>query len=460
MIKQIKLPHALVIMFGMAVSVAILSYIIPAGSFERSDSIVDGRLVVIPGTFTFITSSPIGFVDFISAFSLGFKAAAEIIFVVLSGGLMFALLEKTGALEKAIGIFVRKMGTERKLSIIVILSFVYGVLGIAVGYENNIALVPLAAMVSLAIGGDLILAAGISVGAMTVGFGLSPINPYTVGLGHKLADLPLFSGAVLRLVFCLVALSIVAWYNVRYFKRLQASPEKGLGIGLDESGLSFKKDQKNQKLSSRDILILVVFLGGISAIVYCIFEQGWFFNELSGGFLLIGLCVALIAGMDSMTISKSALQGIQVTAAGAFMVGFAASIKVLLEEASIIDTLCFYAAELLEGLPAVGSALLMTLTQSFTNFVIPSGSGQALATLPLMLPLGDLIGLSAQTTILAFQIGDGLTNLINPTLGGLIAMLSLCRVPLDRWIRFVFPLTLILLGLAWLVLIFATIINY
>ena len=115
---------------------------------------------------------------------------------------MFALLEKTGALEKAIGIFVRKMGTERKLSIIVILSFVYGVLGIAVGYENNIALVPLAAMVSLAIGGDLILAAGISVGAMTVGFGLSPINPYTVGLGHKLADLPLFSGAVLRLIFC------------------------------------------------------------------------------------------------------------------------------------------------------------------------------------------------------------------------------------------------------------------
>ena len=142
MIKQIKLPHALVIMFGMAVSVAILSYIIPAGSFERSDSIVDGRLVVIPGTFKFITSSPIGFVDFISAFSLGFKAAAEIIFVVLSGGLMFALLEKTGALEKAIGIFVRRMGTERKLSIIVILSFVYGVLGIEVGYENNIALVP------------------------------------------------------------------------------------------------------------------------------------------------------------------------------------------------------------------------------------------------------------------------------------------------------------------------------
>ena len=120
---------------------------------------------------------------------LGFKAASDIIFIVLAGGIMFGIMEKSKAVENAVGTLVRKLGLERKYLIVVILTFIFGMLGVAVGYENNIALVPIAAVVSLALGGDLILAAGISVGAMTVGFGLSPINPYTVGTGHKIAEL-------------------------------------------------------------------------------------------------------------------------------------------------------------------------------------------------------------------------------------------------------------------------------
>ena len=135
------------------------------------------------------------------AIPLGFKAAVEIIFIVLAGGIMFGFLDKSKAIENAIGTLVYKLGVNHKNAIIVIITFCYGILGIAVGYENNIAMVPIAAVLSLALGGDLILAAGISVGAMTIGFGLSPINPYTVGTGHKIAELPMFSGALLRADF-------------------------------------------------------------------------------------------------------------------------------------------------------------------------------------------------------------------------------------------------------------------
>ena len=146
---------------------------------------------------------------------------------------MFGIMEKSKAIENSVGTLVKRMGIGKKYLIVVILTFVYGFLGIAVGYENNIALVPIAAVLSLALGGDLVLAAGISVGAMTVGFGLSPINPYTVGTGQKIAELSLFSGAWLRSILCFSALSIMAYYNVRYFKKINLNPESGLGQGLN-----------------------------------------------------------------------------------------------------------------------------------------------------------------------------------------------------------------------------------
>ena len=256
--KFLKVPHALVIMFLIAVLVSIMSYFIPAGSFERVVLPVNGRLIVVPGTFEFIKSSPIGFVDFITAFPRGFKAAAEIIFVVISGGVMFGLMEKTNALENGVGAFVRKLGMQRKNLIIISLTLVYGFLGVAVGYENNIALVPIAAMVSLAIGGDLLLAAGISVGAMTVGFGLSPINPYTVGLGQKLAEIPLFSGSLLRTLLCAIALMIMRYYNLRYFKRLQ---QKGgsKDRSEDTEGLGLTRDLDSNALSIQHWLIIITF---------------------------------------------------------------------------------------------------------------------------------------------------------------------------------------------------------
>ncbi|MEM8762972.1 MAG: TIGR00366 family protein [Bacteroidota bacterium] len=453
-----RVPHAITMLFGIIVLVSVLTYIIPAGTYERI--LVNGRNAVVPNSYHTIEASPIGFLDMFKAIPLGFKAAAEIIFIVLAGGIMFGFMEKSKAIEHAVGALVRKLGLKNKHLVIVIMTFVYGLLGVAVGYENNIAMVPIAAVLSLALGGDLILAAGISVGAMTIGFGLSPINPYTVGTGHKIAELPMFSGALLRSVLCFTALSLMAYYNVRYFKRITSNPDKSLGKGLNINNLELSKPIDAYRLNRMHWMVISIFVLGLLAVIYGVFNLQWYINELSAIFLMVALCCGLVSRMSATTMSETVLKGVALAAPGAFMVGFATSIKVLMEMGNIGDTISYQLSNLLQGLPLYASAISMSVTQTVINFFIPSGSGQALATLPVMLPLGESLGLTRQVTILAFQIGDGVSNLVNPTLGGLIAMLSMCRVPIDRWIRFIFPVLLILLGIGFLALLLAIAINY
>lgn len=445
-------------LFGIIILVALLTYILPAGSYERE--LIDGRSTVVPNSYKTIESTPVGLLDMFTAIPLGFKAAVEIIFIVLAGAIMFGFMEKSNAVENAVGTLVKKLGLKKKYLIIVIMTFIYGILGVAVGYENNIAMVPIAAVLSLALGGDLMLAAGISVGAMTIGFGLSPINPYTVGTGHKLAELPMFSGALLRSVLCFLALSVMAYYNVRYFKKISTHPDRSLSKGLDISELTLSRPIQEYSLNRKNWLVIIIFMAGLLTILYGVFNLNWYVNELSAVFLMVALLCGLASRMNATTMSETVLKSVALAAPGAFMVGFATSIKVLMEMGNIGDTISYQLSSLLQGLPLYLSAISMSISQSVINFFIPSGSGQALATLPVMLPLGESLGLSRQITILAFQIGDGLSNLINPTLGGLIAMLSMCRVPINRWIRFIFPVLVSVLCLAFLALIIAVAVNY
>lgn len=453
-----RIPHAVTLLFGILVLVALMTYVLPAGTYDRVT--VDGRSRVVPGSYEEVASSPVGFLELFRSIPLGFAAAAEIIFVVLAGGIMFGILEKSKALENGVGTLVKTLGERRRGLIIVLMTFVFGGLGVAVGYENNIALVPIAAVLSLAIGGDLVLAAGISVAAITIGFGLSPINPYTVGTGQKIAELPLFSGAWLRALLCFTALAGLAWYNLRYARRVLADPARSLGAGLQTEGLVLSRPLIEYRMTANNWLVLATFLAGLAVGLYGVFVFGWYINELSAIFLMIALAAGLVAGFDATRISEEVLNGVAAAAPGAFMVGYATSIKVLMETGRISDTISFQLSELLQGLPLHASAIAMSASQCIINFFIPSGSGQALASLPVMIPLGDLLGLTRQTTILAYQIGDGVTNLVNPTLGGLIAMLSMCRVPLDRWLRFIFPVLLAVLLLSWLALLLAVAVGY
>lgn len=454
-----QFPHPVVLIFFIIVLMALLSYILPAGSFERT--LVDGRERVIPGSYQITPEAdPVSFLDMFRAIPQGFIDAAHIIFIVLSSGIMFGVLERSGMIENTVGTLVKRMGTRNKYLLVVLFTYLYGLLGIMIGYENNIAMVPIAAVICLALGGDLMLAAGVSVGAITVGFGLSPVNPYTVGVGHSIAEMDLFSGYELRSVLVFVALTVLAFFNVRYFKRILKHPDRGLGKGLDTSGFALSKSLDEYTVQKKDWLILSIFLGGIGFMLYGVFEYHWYINDLSAIFIIISIVAGLAAGLSGTQLSETAFKSISIVAPGAFMVGFATSIKVVMEMGGIGDTIANGLSSSLMGLPTYASAIFMSMAQSLINLMIPSGSGQALATLPIMIPVGEVLGLTRQTTILAFQIGDGVTNLFNPALGGLLAMLSLCRVPFDRWLRFILPVVGIILVIAWIFLVFSVAINW
>ena len=453
-----RTPHALSILFCIMLLAALLTHLLPAGAFDRVT--VDGRSSVVANSYHHLPQNPVSVFDVFRAIPLGFKAAIEIIFIVFAAGIMFGMLEKGKAVENGVGTMLRKLGQKNKSLTIVAMTFLYGLLGVAVGYENNIAMVPIATVLSLALGGDLVLAAGLSVGAMTIGFGLSPINPYTVGTGHKLAQLPMFSGAGLRGILCFAALSFMAYYNVRYFKKIVANPDSSLGKGLDTKGLALSKSITAYRITARNSIALVAFFLGLCVILWGVFTQGWYINELSAIFLIVALICGLSANLSATVMSETVLSSVAKVAPGAFMVGFATSIKVLLEMGQISDTVSYELARLLSELPLYAAAVGMAVAQSIINFFIPSGSGQALATLPVMIPLSDVLGLSRQTAILAFQIGDGVSNLVNPTLGGLVAMLSICRVPLGRWFRFILPVLAVIFGLAIVALSVAVSIGY
>ncbi len=454
------LPHPIVMLLGILVAVALLTYVLPAGSFERVE--VGGRLQVVPGTYAALPSTPVGIMQLLTALPRGYKAAGSVVYVIIASGLMFGALERTRAIENGVGVLVRRAGEGSRAGVIVGATIFYGLLGIFVGYENNIAMVPVAAVLALAIGGDLILAAGLSVGAMTVGFGASPFNPYTVGIGHQIAGLPLFSGWELRLAFCVLALAVTAWYNLRYYRRLQADGfrQNPLAVGLDTEGLALSQPLGSYQLTRTHGLVIGVFVAGLAVMLWGVFTHHWFLDEISGVFVAVAVVVGFVSRTPVSEQVAQALRSVAVVAPGAFMVGLANAVRIVMDDGQISDTITYGLAGALEGLPDVGAAVGMVGVQTVINLLIPSGSGQALATLPVMIPLGDLLGLTRQVTIEAFQLGDGLTNLVNPTMGGLIAMLAMCRVPLDRWLRFVAPLFGMLMVMGLVVLVGAVLGGY
>ncbi|MFC3039676.1 YfcC family protein [Virgibacillus xinjiangensis] len=453
-----RIPHPLALLFYIVVAAAILTYIIPAGSYERED--VDGATRTIPGTFDFIESSPVGILDLFTAIPEGFQEMSDIVFVTFAAAMMFGLLERTGMLENTVGTFIRKVGMNRRFLVVVIMTFVYGFFGIFVGLENNIALIPIAVLVSVAIGGDAMLGAGIGIGGVLVGFGLSPFNPYTVGVGHKIAEMQLFSGWLFRSILVFAILSVLAYFNVRYFKKILKNPGKSLGYDIDTQDMSLSKPLDTYHMRKKDIAMLLVFISGIIIMLTGIFTQGWYINEVAAIYLMIGMVCGLIAGLNGSEIAKVFSKALEPSALAAILIGVAMATQVVMNQGNISDTVAHGLVSVLDYLPTTLAVLFMTVAQSIINILIPSGSGQAMVTLPIMIPVGDMLDITRQSTILAFQVGDGLTNLFSPTLGGLMAMLGLCRVPYGRWLRYIVPFAIIALCIAWIALVISVLINW
>jgi uncharacterized ion transporter superfamily protein YfcC len=256
-----------------------------------------------------------------------------------------------------------------------------------------------------------------------------------------------------------VLLAIGFHHVYRYAKMVAADPSTSLLADLQQSG-SVAQVSDYPALNKRHKFILLGFVITLSLLVWGIKEHGWYLVELSALFLGFGLYAALVAGINSSDAANRFIEGAAELTGTAILIGFARSIAMLMEQGQILDTVIYYLAMPVEALGAHFGAVAMLFIQSILNFFIPSGSGQAFVTMPIMVPIADTAGIGRQVAVLAFQMGDGLMNMIVPTNAVLMGILGLAGVPYERWFKFIAPLMVKLLLTCALAMMVAVSIGY
>lgn len=476
-LKRIKIPHVFALLTGVILFCSIGTYFVPSGFYEREQRTYGEltRTVVLPGTYETLPkhfsvkgmligdhvdgkATPVSVLGFLSAVPRGMEAAADIIFFIFIIGGVFGILQRTGTISAGLHKLLDRFGKSGPILTILIMTAV-GIGGSTLGMgEEFIPLVPVFLIVSKQLGYDRIFGLALVMLAADIGFAAATTNPFTVQIAQGIAEIPLGSGIQLRIVFFVVCLSWTIFYVLRYGARIKKDPSKSL-MPDDDFSLS-EYDQQKVTMTGGHVWIVISSVVIFAGILYAVQKMGWWLPEMAGGFILMGLVAAVIAKLSVAETTKAFVKGAEDMVVAALVVGFAKGIQVVLMDGQIMDTVIFSAASALEQFPRVVAAEGMLLFQTTLNFFIPSGSGQAAVTMPLMTPLADVLGLTRQTAVLAFTCGDGFSNTIIPTSGVLMAMLSLAGIPYQKWARFVLPLFLQLMLLSAVFLAIAVAIDY
>jgi len=437
-----RFPHPLALLTGCIFAAAVASFVLPAGEYNRRPDPATGRTVVVAGTYHHVEPRPVGPFQALVAVPQGLVEAGSVVFLVFLVGGAFTVVDKTGALRQGVGWLVRRLQSREALVIpIVSLTFAAGGALENMG-EEIIALVPVLLLVTRQLGFDATTAAAISIGAAAVGAAFSPINPFQAQIAQKLAGLPLLSGAAFRTVVMALALAVWIWGTWRHAVRTRRPPE-----ACDQ--------QAHVHLDGRGVTVLVLVLLTFIVFLYGVLQLGWDFDQMSALFFAMGILAGLAGGLGVGGTAHAFVAGFADMAYAAILVGFARAIFVVLDHGRIIDTVVYGLTVPLQTLPVIVSAIGMEAVHAALHGPVPSVSGQAVLTMPVLVPMSDLIGLSRQVTVLAYQYGAGLTELVTPTNGALMAVTAAMSVRYDDWLEFVVPLYAALLALGALAMIVA-----
>ena len=446
---------SLALIFSFIVLAQLLSYVVPQGKFDTEIS-TDGQQheMVVAGTYERVSEEQEVTLPpwhLLIAISNGLESAQGVIFLIFIVGGVIELLRKSGAIDAALHRAVQNLGHSPWILIGgCLLMFSIGSFTIGLG-EEYVPLVPIIVTMCLAMRMDAVVAMGMVWIPYGVGWGCAGINPFGVLIAQGLAGVPLTSGWEFRAVIMLIFLALCFHHLYRYAMRVQSDPAASLVADVDYStGFEAPEDIR---ITKRRVIVLLTFVGALGFFVYGAATYSWYILELNALFMGIGLVAAICTGLSPSETSRTFLEGASKMAAPALIVGFARTISIVLADGQIIDTIINGIAGMLEGLPADVSAVGMLVVQSVCNFFIPSGTGQAYVTMPIMSPLATLTGVPQQTAVLAFQFGDGFTNMIVPTSPLVMGGLALAKVPYTAWVRFVGPLMLKIMALAAVFLI-------
>lgn len=440
-VQRLAVPHVYAIIFGLILAAAVATYIVPAGTFDRVEN-AEGQEVVVDGSFQAVESSPAGVMDVLTAVHAGMVEAAPIIFFIFIVGGAFGIFRATGTADAAVSrIAARTKGREIVVIPVLMLFFAVGgaIFGLA---EETIPYILIITPLAIMLGYDSLVGAAVVLVGAGSGFSAAFMNPFTIGVAQEIAGLPIFSGLVPRIGFWIIFVAVSIIYVTWYAVRVRRNPQRSLMYEEDRKRTDIKPVESAplgpRHIANLVVLLLTVFILGGGVIAY-----GWYIPEISGLFLAMGVVMAVIGGLGVSETAEAFIDGCIAMTMGALVIGLAYGVLTVLQNGNIMDTMINAMSNSVRELPTEFSALGMYGVQSLTNFVVPSGSGQAALTMPIMAPLSDLVGVDRQTAVLAFQFGDGISNILTPTSGYFMAALAAAGVSWVKWVRWIWPLLLI-----------------
>jgi uncharacterized ion transporter superfamily protein YfcC len=432
-----RFPHPLILLVSCILIAAALTWILPPGEYQRREDPATGRDVVVPGTYASVPGAPVGPFQALVGIPRGMMEAGGVIFFVFIVGAGFAVVERTGALNRLVNSLVAAL-SHRDLLVIPVAGVAFATGGFLVQMQEElIAFVPVLLLLTSRLGFPPLTAVAMSLGASAVGASFSSINPFQVGIAQKVADLDLISGWQFRVAFLIPALILWIAGTMWHARRTRSHPTPTATAGAPGPAAGW-----------RHTAVLVTVLLSFVAFVVGVLEYHWDFDQLAAVFIVMAVAAGLLGGLRLEGTADAFVEGLRSMAFAALLIGFARGIYVVLEEGRVVDTIVLGLFTPIADLPVAVSALAMMGAHLLIHIPVPSTSGQAVLTLPLLVPLSDLIGLSRQVTVLAYQYGAGLCELITPTNGALMAMLAATGVRYDDWLRFAGPVVGALLVLA------------
>ncbi|HRV71415.1 MAG TPA: TIGR00366 family protein, partial [Thermovirgaceae bacterium] len=450
-----------VLIFCIILIAAVATYIIPAGVYDRVTDPNTGRTVVDAASFKNVPQNPIKPFAVMQAIPKGMNEAGWIIFLIFIIGGSFGMINGTGAIETGIAAMVRKLSGKEKI-LIPVTMLIFSLGGATFGMaESTLIFIPMGVVLARGLGFDALVGMSmVTIGALA-GFAGGALNPFTVGVAQGIAGLPLFSGMGLRWITQLLFWAVGSFYILRYAMKIKSDPAQSIVYELEQTVKEEESEQQHfTELTTRQKLVLLIVVVGFGFIIYGV-THGWSTSsDLTATFLTMGILSGLVGGNSPGRVATDFIEGARSLTFGALVVGLTRGIVVVMESGQIIDTIIHAGAQIVTFLPRSIAAVAMLAVQSCINFFINSGSGQAAATMPIMAPLADVVGLTRQTAVLAFHMGDGLSNSLFPTSGVLMAGLSIAKIPYEKWVKYILPLMVALHLVAAAMMVVAAVTHY
>ena len=457
--KKWKTPHTFVILVAIILIAAAATYFVPAGEFNRYEDKATGKTLVEAGSYHTIASKPINPLKIPVAIYTGIVDSAPILTFMLIIGGAFEIITSTGALT-ALCKKLSKTFSKKKYFVIPVFLTIFSIFGFTMGMSSEVMIfVPIGITLAMLLGLDKVTGTAMIALGAAIGFTAGILNPFNVGVAQDIAELPLFSGMGYRIFILIVLLAATSTYIICYAKKVAANPEKSIIYGIKEDQ-EYTFDDVSDTMSKRQIGVLVIMVACFGILIYGLSKLGWYFEEMSALFIFMGIVCGFVNGYGPSGIAKEFGEGAKGIVVGCLIIGIARTVEVILSDACILDTIVYGIVNIVGVLPNSIKAVGMFLCQSLINCVIVSGTGQAAVTMPLMVPVSDLVGISRQTAVLAFQLGDGFSNSVLPMSSSLMGYLAVSKIPYSKWLKFMLPLFGIWTALGCLFMLGALMIGY